>query len=44
MTQFAAADTEFDSDEPVGHHGHAWPARNGLLDQFAERLSHDYTV
>ena len=44
MAQLAAADTEFDSAEPMGRHRHTWPTRNGLLNQFAEGFSHHYTV
>jgi hypothetical protein len=44
MAQLAAADTEFDSAEPVRRHRHTWPSRNGLLNQFAERFSHHHTV
>jgi hypothetical protein len=44
MAQLAAADPELDSAEAMGRHRHTWPARNGLLNQFAEGFSHHYTV
>jgi hypothetical protein len=44
MAQFAAADTEFHSAEPVRRHRHTCPTGNGLLNQFAEGFNHHYTV